>query len=279
MIIIFPSKITGQTYMEMTGTIISPDDCNGRTGTGVIPGWAVDGKRGVSEELLKDIYNIFSGDVTLRICNPIESQPKLVKEDSGPYTKEEIYSHISSEEKDTIINFFFFSDAVVFQGGVFCDWYEVAFAALASEYGIPMLGICAGQSEIILGTGGSVKKAAGGVDKHLRLYDEEVHCLCPVGENSIPFAPIINKDFLVNSIHARAVKTLSPVCNNVCAVDEDGNYEIICGDKIITTRFHPEGLTTNLEKKQIELETIFGYFRDMVYKNKMEKSSALDKKR
>ena len=42
-----------------------------------------------------------------------------------------------------------------------------------------MLGICAGQSEIILSTGGSIKKVKD-IDKHLKIYDEEVHCLCPV---------------------------------------------------------------------------------------------------
>ena len=88
----------------------------------------------------------------------------------------------------------------------------MAFAALAAKFGIPMLGICAGQSEIVLGTGESIKIVAGGADKHLRILEEEVHCLCPTGEDSLPFLPIINKNFLVNSIHTRCIDSLSPLC-------------------------------------------------------------------
>ena len=262
--ILFPSKITGNGYMKKTGIILPYEDRNSETGLGVIPGWNIDGDRGVSRNLMADIDEIFEHDVEIKICNPVDSETELIVEDSGPYMIDEILSHISKEEIESIEQQLQTADGVVFQGGVFCDWYEVAFAALAANHGVPMLGICAGQSEIILGTGGSVKKVEGGFDKHLRLYDEEVHCLCPVGDDSIPFAPIISKDFLVNSIHTRCVGSVSPSCSRVCAVDEDGNYEIVCGDNIITTRFHPEGITKNLEKKAILAETIFGKFREMV---------------
>lgn len=267
--ILFPSKITGNTYMEMTGEVLTYEDINSENSVGVISGWKVDGKRGVSRQLMNDISEIFGKNNTnISICNPIEENHELIQEDSGPYTKEEILSHISKKEIESIYQKLETADAVVFQGGVFCDWYEVAFAALASEKGVPMLGICAGQSEIILGTGGVIGKAKGGIDKHCRIYEEEVHRLYATGEKSLPFSYIINKDFLVNSIHSRAVEKVSPQCSDICAIDEDGNPEIVCGDKIITTRFHPEGLTKNIEKKRIICNTVFGRFRDMVYRAK-----------
>lgn len=261
--ILFPSKITGDGYMKKTNITLPYEDRNGENGLGVIPGWLIKDDRGVSKNLMDDIRGAFNDDIEITICNPISSEIKLIKEDSGPYTFEEIISHISEKEKLAIEEQLEGADGVVFQGGVICDWYEVAFAALASMKGIPMLGICAGQSEIILGTGGSIKKVDN-IDKHLRIFDEEVHCLCPTGEDSLPFAPIINKNFLVNSIHARCIDLVSPLCSKICATDDDGNLEIVCGDNIITTRFHPEGLTKNLEKKALLSEVIFGNFRELV---------------
>ncbi len=261
--ILFPSKITGNGYMNKTGITLPYEEINGETGLGVIPGWIVEGDRGVSKGLINDIIEAFEDDIDIIICNPLNSKIELIEEDSGPYTREEILSHISESEKAAIEEQLENADGVVFQGGVFCDWYEVAFATLASSKNKPMLGICAGQSEIILGTGGSIKKVKD-IDKHLKIYDEEVHCLCPVGDNSIPFMAIINKSFLVNLIHSRCVDKVSPNCSRVCAVDEDDNLEIVCGDNIITTRFHPEGLTSNLEKKAIITKTIFGAFKEMV---------------
>ena len=268
--IIFPSKITGKGYMKKTGNVLSIEDINNEIGFGVIPGWIVDGDRGVSKNLINDIKEAFCDQIEIKICSPVDVETELIKEDSGPYTFQEIMSHISYEEAMEIEHQLEDADGVVFQGGVFCDWYEVAFAALAAKFGVPMLGICAGQSEIVLGTGGSIKKVAGGADKHLRIFDEEVHCLCPTGEDSLPFLPIINKNFLVNSIHTRCIDSLPPVCSKVCAIDDDGNYEIVCGEKIITTRFHPEGLTKDFEKKALLSETIFGGFREMVKKYRME---------
>lgn len=164
----------------------------------------------------------------------------------------------NEKEKQFLISQISMCDGIVLQGGGISDSFEVWIAAYCYEHNIPILGICAGQNNMVRAVGGTTK-LANNYKFHSQPNKKYVHKIL-IDKNSF-FYQIVKKDVLtVNSRH----KSTIDVCDNldIAAFDEDKNIEIV-EDKskrfFVGVRFHPE----SLYEEDDSCNQIFKFFIDI----------------
>lgn len=143
------------------------------------------------------------------------------------------------------------------------DQIDLAIVNYASNYNLPLLGICRGFQAIVVFLGGSLIQDLNGLNaKHHQKHF--VRCC-----NETNFTKTLPTTFLVNSSHHQAIKnlpnTLRPIyeCDNIIEAVE--HYT----KPIIGFQWHPERLNNS------ESTTIFKYFKKLVIKMHELKDSKL----
>ena len=160
------------------------------------------------------------------------------------------YFNLTNEEIVDILVLLNKCDGIILQGGISSHNYEEFIAKYCYENNIPLLGICAGQNNIIRALGGKTKKVEN-LDVHDRpdlIYAHE----CIITDKSSKFFSIVNEEkFSVNSVHSYQAD-IAPECLSVVAVSNDNQIEVVeAKDKTfyIGVKYHPELL---VDKDEIQ---------------------------
>lgn len=167
----------------------------------------------------------------------------LPTEDKIKYTGDidNLYDDLSEVEKENLVSQIELCDGVILQGGTETDNYESIVAKYCYDNDIPILGICAGQNNIVRALGGTTYKIPN-PEKHNKSFDEYVHSIT-INKDSKFFSIVNTESMSVNSRHQRAVKDC-PLLEKV-GFCEDGYPDVVeSKDKkfYIGVRFHPESL-------------------------------------
>lgn len=174
--------------------------------------------------------------------------------------------NLSAEERENLIAQIKLCDGIIMQGGIETDNYEIIIAKYCYDNNIPVLGICAGQNNIVRALGGATYKIPN-PEKHNRSSEQYVHTI-KIDKNSKFFSFIGKEEILVNSRHKRTVKDC-PKLNKV-AFCEDGYADVIEAedkDVYIGVRFHPESLY-RIDKN---MNNIFSCFIEKCKRKKEER--------
>lgn len=139
------------------------------------------------------------------------------------------------------------------------DLYELEMVRLATEKGIPILGICRGLQLINVAFGGTLKY----IDNH---YTKEGH----FAKISSKLSPLIGPQVTVNSYHNMGIETLGKGLE-VVAESNDGIIEGISHEKhdfILGLQWHPEIL---------DMGIIFEEFCSQIRKRKNKEEYKIEK--
>lgn len=165
----------------------------------------------------------------------------LPSEDKLNYGGDNWHDNLSNIEKENLIAQIKLCDGIILQGGIETDTYEIIVAKYCYDNDIPILGICAGQNNIVRAVGGTTY-AIKNPEKHNKPMDKYVHRIRIV-ENSQFYDIVKTKSMMVNSRHKRTIDSC-PSLEKV-AFCEDGYPDVVEAKNkkfYIGVRFHPESL-------------------------------------
>lgn len=148
---------------------------------------------------------------------------------------------LTEKEREDLIEQISLCDGIIIQGGIQNEECENVIAKYCYDNNIPILGICAGQNNIVRALGGTTFKVAN-PEKHNNTTDDYVHSI-KINEDSYFYNIIQKNEIMVNSRHNNAVGNC-PLLNKV-AFCEDGYVDVVESkdkDFYIGVRFHPESL-------------------------------------
>lgn len=148
---------------------------------------------------------------------------------------------LTKKEREDLIEQISLCDGIIIQGGIQNDEYENIIAKYCYDNNIPILGICAGQNNIVRALGGTTIKVAN-PEKHNNITDDYVHNI-KINKDSRFYKIIQKNEIMVNSRHNNAVENC-PLLKKV-AFCEDGYADVVESedkDFYIGVRFHPESL-------------------------------------
>lgn len=171
--------------------------------------------------------------------------------------------NLSKKEVDDLIKQINLCDGIILQGGLETERYECWIAKYAYENNIPILGICAGQNNIVRALGGTTYKISN-PEKHDVSFVDYVHNV-KIDETSKFYSIVKSNEIKVNSRHMRTIKD----CPNLIKVGfcEDGYPDVVESPEksfFIGIRFHPE----SLYKKDEYMNNIFKSLIDICDKRK-----------
>lgn len=147
---------------------------------------------------------------------------------------------LSPKEKEDILHAINLCDGIILQGGGFSDSYECYIAKYCYENDIPILGICAGNNNLVRAVGGKIEKLEK-PQKHKSL-EKYVHEIT-IDTNSKLYEIIGKEKVMVNSRHQYHTSDFS-ILKDV-AYSPDGIVEAVEDKKkrfYIAVQFHPESL-------------------------------------
>ena len=182
----------------------------------------------------------------------------LPSEDIIKYTNDNWKDNMSLIEKENIITQLSLCNGIILQGGIETDNYECWIAKYAYDHDIPILAICAGQTNLARALGGKTYLISN-PEKHNLPKENYVHNIS-IDIRSKMFEIIQKKEIMVNSRHTKDIKDC-PLLNKV-AICEDGYADVIespIKKFYIGVRFHPESLykidenMNNIFKEFIEI--------------------------
>ena len=179
----------------------------------------------------------------------------LPTESNVNYSGDNWKDSLSKEEKENLIAQLKLCNGIILQGGTENDNYESIIAKYCYDNDIPILGICAGQNNIVRALNGTTYKIPN-PEKHDKPWDEYVHSI-KIVKNSKFYHMIKTKEMMVNSRHKRAIENC-PMLDKV-AFCEDGYPDVVEAKNkkfYIGVRFHPE----SLYKKDQKMKKIFKEF-------------------
>lgn len=167
---------------------------------------------------------------------------------------------MSSIEKENLITQINLCDGIILQGGGFSDEYECYIAKYCYDNNIPILGICAGNNNLVRAVGGEISRFDNieMVNKHKSL-EKYVHEI-KIESNSNLYKIIGKEKIMVNSRHKSYTDNSSVL--NCVAFSDDGVVEAVedANKKFyMAVQFHPESLykedenMNNIFKKFIEI--------------------------
>ncbi|MEG2348454.1 MAG: gamma-glutamyl-gamma-aminobutyrate hydrolase family protein [Clostridia bacterium] len=157
------------------------------------------------------------------------------------YTQDAWKDTLSNIEKENLINQIKLCDGIILQGGAQSDTYEIIIAKYCYDNDIPILGICAGQNNIVRALNGTTCMINNPED-HNKATKEYVHNLL-INENSLFYNIVKTNKMMVNSRHNRTIKNC-PMLDKV-AFCTDGYPDVVESKEkkfYIGVRFHPESL-------------------------------------
>lgn len=149
-------------------------------------------------------------------------------------------------------------DGIIFQGGGFCDNYEVIVAKYCYENNIPTLGICCGQHVMVRALGGTIKKIDK-LENHKQNDKKYAHSI-KLKLNSKIYQIINKSEIMVNSRHRKITSDHPKLV--VTASSIEGYPEVVeSPDKTfyMAVQFHPE----SLYKFDTSMNNIFKKFIDV----------------
>ena len=167
--------------------------------------------------------------------------------------------------KKDIIDQINLCDGIILQGGLETEAFEAYIASYCYKNDIPILGICAGQNNIVRAVGGTTKRILN-PEKHDKMGVDYVHDIT-IDKDSYFYSIIQKEQIIVNSWHRRIIDDNSIL--KVAARCEDNYPDVIEDSKkrfFIGVKFHPE----LLYKKDENMNNIFKEFI-RVCKNKSKK--------
>lgn len=155
--------------------------------------------------------------------------------------------NLSEEERLNLFKQLSICDGIILQGGAETDNYESIIAKYCYDNDIPILGICAGQNNIVRALGGTTYKISN-PEKHDKSFDDFVHSIT-IDKNSKFYQIVKDEKMMVNSRHKRTVKEC-PELDKVAFCED--NYPDVVESKnkrfYVGVRFHPESLYKKDEK-------------------------------
>ena len=162
--------------------------------------------------------------------------------------------NLTSKEKQDLTEQINLCNGIILQGGGFSDEYECFVAKYCYDNNIPILGICAGNNNLVRAVGGKIlrfnnKKAHKSLDKY-------VHKI-KIDKNSNLYKIIGKDEMMVNSRH-KAYTADSSILKCV-AYSDDGVVEAVEDETkrfYMAVQFHPE----SLYKTDENMNSIFKYF-------------------
>ncbi|MBQ9544130.1 MAG: gamma-glutamyl-gamma-aminobutyrate hydrolase family protein [Clostridia bacterium] len=184
----------------------------------------------IRDEMKQAVFD--NGAIAVGILSPNE---KIL------YTDNDWKSLEDKIDKDAVIGQIGLCDGIILQGGSTNEAFENWIAKYCYDNDIPCLGICAGQTSIVLGLGGALFRIPN-PEKHYRPDEDYVHDIRI--DVSSRFYGIVGKEKIpVNSRHKLSVSD----CPGLDKVGfcEDGYADVVeSKDKsfYIGVRFHPESL-------------------------------------
>jgi gamma-glutamyl-gamma-aminobutyrate hydrolase PuuD len=164
----------------------------------------------------------------------------ILPPDSGTHSiKTQANYNLSESAQAVLIEQIKSCNGIILQGGWDSFYHELFAARYCFENDVPLLGICAGHSNIIKALGGSIKKSNDAV--HLKSMDEYAHEISII--KGTKFHQIIGKSKIqVNSCHHNHADLVPRVlCPS--AFDPDGFPEVVEAPNhkfFIGMKFHPE---------------------------------------
>lgn len=187
----------------------------------------------------------------------------LSPEDNITFSGDDWQDNLSKKEVNDLIKQINLCDGIILQGGLETERYECWIAKYAYENDIPILGICAGQNNIVRALGGTTYKIAN-PEKHDVSFVDYVHNV-KIDETSKFYSIVKSNEIKVNSRHKRTIKD----CPNLIKVGfcEDGYPDVVESSEksfFIGIRFHPE----SLYKKDEYMNNIFKSLIDICDKRK-----------
>lgn len=203
----------------------------------------------VRDEVEQAIFD--NGAIAIGILPPNEDKIKATSDWNDQLT---------TTEKHNLYEAISLCDGIILQGGGYADEYECFIAKYCHDYDIPILGICAGNQNMIRALGGTIKKIEG--LKH-DSDDEYVHSI-KINVNSKIFRIIKKEEVMVNSRHQYCADNPYPL--EITAVSSDGIPEVLEDSQkkfYIGVQFHPESLI----KKDENMNEIFVSFIDTCRQN------------
>lgn len=171
---------------------------------------------------------------------------------------------LTTTEKHNLYEAISLCDGIILQGGGYADEYECFIAKYCYEYNIPILGICAGNQNMVRALGGAIGHIEG--KKH-DSDDEYVHSI-KLDVDSKIFRIIEKSEIMVNSRHSFYAS--DPGTLKITAYSSDGIPEVL-EDKqkrfYMGVQFHPESLI----KRDENMNKIFVNFISVCDQYKKEK--------
>lgn len=157
------------------------------------------------------------------------------------YSGDDWKDNLSEEERLNLFKQLSLCDGIVLQGGAETDNYESIIAKYCYDNDIPILGICAGQNNIVRGLGGTIYKISN-PEKHNKPFEDFVHSIT-IDKKSKFYQIVKEEKMMVNSRHKRTINEC-PGLDKVAFCED--NYPDVVESKnkrfYIGVRFHPESL-------------------------------------
>lgn len=148
--------------------------------------------------------------------------------------------NLTLKEKQDLIKQINLCNGIILQGGGFSDEYECFVAKYCYDNNIPILGICAGNNNIVRAVGGKVLRFDN-KETH-KSFDKYVHKI-KIDKNSKLYKIIGKDEIMVNSRH-KAYTADSSILKCV-AYSDDGVVEVVEDESkkfYMAVQFHPESL-------------------------------------
>ena len=165
----------------------------------------------------------------------------LPTEEKINYSSDDWEDNLLVDEKNNLFAQLKLCDGIILQGGAETDNYEILIAKYCYENEIPILGICAGQNNMVRALGGTTYKISN-PEKHNKTCEDYVHSIT-IDKNSKFYKIVKDEKMMVNSRHKSAINEC-PKLDKVAFCED--NYSDVVESKnkkfYIGVRFHPESL-------------------------------------
>ncbi|MCX4364907.1 MAG: gamma-glutamyl-gamma-aminobutyrate hydrolase family protein [Bacilli bacterium] len=207
----------------------------------------------IRDEVEQAIFD--NGGIAIGILPPNEDKIKASSD-----WKEQL----TTAEKHNLYEAISLCDGIILQGGGYADEYECFIAKYCHDYDIPILGICAGNQNMVRALGGTISRIEG--LKH-DSDDAYVHPI-KINIDSKIYRIIGKEETMVNSRHNNYASNPGPL--KITAYSDDGIPEVLEDNQkrfYVGVQFHPESLI----KRDESMNKIFVSFIDVCSQYKNEK--------
>lgn len=196
----------------------------------------------IRDEVEQAIFD--NGGIAIGILPPNEDKIKA---------SSDWHDQLTTTEKHNLYDAISLCDGIILQGGGYADEYECFIAKYCYDYDIPILGICAGNQNMVRALGGTIGYMES--NKH-DSDDDYVHDI-KINIDSKLFRIIEKEEIKVNSRHHKYALDPGPL--KITSYSIDGipeSVEDVTKRFYVGVQFHPESLI----KKDENMNKIFVSF-------------------